>query len=128
MYSPIERGLFVDVNLKKNEEQRLLYRHQSKDSFRILTLHQSGTVAVKARTYKNVKEFIDDTNSKNKFTWTGQDFLRIDSTDKNFCSDCVYLIVLSAERQTQTSVMIPTTSSEFPIMVDSLIKEELKKG
>jgi D-tyrosyl-tRNA(Tyr) deacylase len=77
MYSPIERGLFVDVNLKKNEEQRLLYRHQSKDSFRILTLHQSGTVAVKARTYKNVKEFIDDTNSKNKFTWTGQDFLRI---------------------------------------------------
>lgn len=61
-------------------------------------------------------------NSKSKYTWSGQDFLRVDSTDKAFCSDCVYLIVLSAERQTQTSVMIPSASSEFPIVVDSLIK------
>jgi len=55
MYSPVERGLFVDVKLQKNEEKKLLYKHQGNDSFRILTLHQSGTVTVRARTYKNVK-------------------------------------------------------------------------
>jgi hypothetical protein len=36
--------------------------------------------------------------------------------------------VITAERQTKSSIMIPSKDSDFPIVMDSSIKDELKKG
>lgn len=72
--------------------------------------------------YKNITDFIEDKSSNKKYTWSGRDFLRIEQQDSNFCYDCYYLISLSAERQTKTSIIIPTETSEFPIMIDSVMK------
>jgi hypothetical protein len=127
-YSVLERGLYNDIKLDKDEETRMLYKHSVNESFRVLTLHQSGEVIIKVKSYKDVREFVEDNSTKPKYIWSGQDFLRIDAGTLNFCFECYYLIVFSAERNTKTSVIIPTPSTEFPIMVDSIIKEELKKG
>ena len=75
-----------------------------------------------------MKEYFDEATTKTKNVWSGKDFLRIEKTDITFCFDCYYIIELSAERQTKTSIIIPSEAAEFPIMVDSIMKEELRKG
>ena len=110
-YSMIDRGLYTDVKLTKGEDKRIIYHHISNDSFRVLTLHQSGEVIIKVRPYATVKDFISDHSIKEKNAWSGRDFVRVDEGTKLFCFDCYYLIMLSAERQTRTSVMIPSMTS-----------------
>jgi hypothetical protein len=67
-----------------------------------------------------------DNLNKTKYQWSGSNFLRIEKDDKDYCANCVYLIVVKAEKQTKTSIMIPAADSEFPIIMDSTIKDELK--
>ena len=55
----------------------LLYHHQNKDKFRVLALHQSGEIVIKAKKYKSVRDFINDNSTKIKYPWMGRDFLRI---------------------------------------------------
>lgn len=75
-----------------------------------------------------MKALIASNLTKTKYQWSGSDFLRIDKEDKEFCATCVYLIAVKAEKQTKTTVMIPDGESEFPIVMDSSIKDELKAG
>ena len=69
--------MYGDVKLVKDEEKRFLYEHISDESFRLLTLHQSGEIVIKVNVYKDIKEYLDEKTTKEKFTWTGRDFLRI---------------------------------------------------
>jgi hypothetical protein len=64
-----------------------------------------------------------DNLKKPKYQWSGKDFLRIEKEDKDYCSNCAYLIVVTADRQTKTSIMVPATDSEFPIVMDSFVKD-----
>ena len=40
-YSTIERGIYADVHLNKDQEKSLIF-HGDKSKFRVLALHQSG--------------------------------------------------------------------------------------
>lgn len=83
----------------------------------------SGELTISVKAFKSVKELIASNLTKIKYQWSGRDFLRIDKEDKEYCAACVYLIVVRAEKQTKTTVMIPDGESEFPIMMDSTIKD-----
>jgi hypothetical protein len=63
------------------------------------------------KAYPDVKTLMADNSKKPKYIWSGKDFLKISNTSANFCSNCAYLIVVTAERQTKTSIMIPTADS-----------------
>jgi hypothetical protein len=63
-----------------------------------------------------------------KYDWSGKDFLKIEKTSNGFCSTCSYLIVIQAQRNTKSSIMIPSKGSHFPIVMDATIKDELNKG
>ena len=39
----------------------------------------------------------------------------IDKTDERFCSDCYYLIMIEAERQTESSIFMGDAQSVIPI-------------
>jgi hypothetical protein len=58
-----------------------------------------------------VKELLSDDASKIKYTWSGKDYLKIERNDTKMCVDCFYLIVITAERQTKSSIMIPSKDS-----------------
>ena len=125
--STIERGHYKDIALDKDETAKFIFQNNN-ETIKMLTLHVSGELTLSARAFKDVKELIATNLTKTKYQWSGRDFLRIDKEDKDFCATCVYLVVVRAEKQSKTTVMIPDGESEFPIMMDSSIKDELKKG
>jgi hypothetical protein len=43
----------------------------------MVTLHQTGEVLLKAKTYKTIKDYLADDSAKKKYTFSGTDFLRI---------------------------------------------------
>lgn len=85
-------------------------------------------MTISAKAYKNTPELINDNISKVKYDWSGKDFLKIETTRTGFCSSCSYLISIQAQRNTKSSIMIPSKGSHFPIIMDATVKDELEKG
>lgn len=124
----IEQGIYKDISLDKDEVNKFVYENRNDDEIKVLTLHENGQITINVKAYPDVKALMADNLKKPKYQWSGKDFLKIDKNDKNYCVKCIYLVVVTADRQTKTSIMIPSRDSEFPIVMDSSIKDELKKG
>jgi len=55
---------------------------------------------------------------------TNIDFLKVHhKKDIFFCTNCTYLISVTANKYTETSVIIPSKDVEIPIITDALIKD-----
>jgi len=91
--------------------QSFVYKHEVNDSIKILALHQNGELFINVKSYPSAKELLSDEATKIKYTWSGKDFLKIETNDANMCVDCFYLIVITAGRQTKSSIMIPSKDS-----------------
>jgi hypothetical protein len=57
---------------------------------------------------------------------TGIDFVKVQENALYFCVNCTYLISITANKYTETSVIIPSKDVEVPIATDALIKDEIK--
>jgi hypothetical protein len=57
---------------------------------------------------------------------TGIDFVKVQEKALYFCTNCTYLISITANKYTETSVIIPSKDVEVPIATDALIKDEIK--
>ncbi len=59
---------------------------------------------------------------------SGIDYLKVHHKKSlYFCLNCTYLISVTANKYTETSVMIPSKDVEIPIISDALIKDEVKE-
>lgn len=115
-------GELSDLKLKEGEKAYFLFRHISLDSFKILSLERFGNLIFYANQTKLSPETLlairSNTLKPEDFTYKSsyKNSLFVDKNDKNFCSDCYYLLMVeSTLKKTETSLFFGDTMSIIPI-------------
>lgn len=71
---------------------------------------------------------LDDKTLK-QFEWPGnKDVLKISTTDKGFCTNCYYIIVIKALKKTLTSIMLYTANIDIPLTTGDEITDVIAEN
>ena len=120
--SEIKQGIYKDLTLQKDEEAYLFYHHVIDTNIKVISMEEYGEVMISVATMErnsiealeNVTNFDDKTIKQ--FEWPGsKDVAKISATDKGYCTNCYYLIVVKALKKTLTSIMLYTGNIDIPL-------------
>lgn len=91
-------------------------------NIKVISMEEYGEVMISVATMeRNAIEALEnlttlDNKTMAQFEWPGnKDVLKISTTDKGFCTNCYYLIVVKALKKTLTSIMLYTANIDIPL-------------
>jgi hypothetical protein len=96
-----------------------------------MSLENYGEILIQANvTNSTYLENLDNETNVTDFSWaSSKDILIVSESekDKNICEKCMYLIVVKALKDTETSLIISSPGTEIPISVKRDITDVLEK-
>lgn len=73
-------------------------------------------------------ENLDNETSTQGFSWTSsKDLVVIPENHSEFCSQCLYLIVVTALKDTETSLIVSSLDTEIPLSTKRTLTDVLTK-
>jgi len=93
------------------------YEHLVGSGFKLMSLENYGELVVHASvTNASYLEYLDNDTSVDGFPWvSSKDLLIVSEKDSNFCNSCLYLFVVQALKDTETSLIISSLGTEIPL-------------
>lgn len=113
----INNGVFRDIKLNASQTVYYFYEHLVGSGFKLMSLENYGELVVHASvTNASYLEYLDNDTSVDGFPWvSSKDLLIVSEKDSNFCNSCLYLFVVQALKDTETSLIISSLGTEIPL-------------
>lgn len=123
----MNNGVFRDLKLNAGQTVYFFYEHLVGSGFKIMSLDNYGELIIHANVTNSTHlENLDNETTTEGFSWTSsKDLLVVSETDRDFCNNCLYLIVVEALKDTETSLIISSIGTEIPLSTKRTLTDVL---